>query len=132
MFLELFMEVFYIKIKVRSILKKINDNTEEIIDTLGIKNKNNITFINDFIKYKIINDNGKLKLIRETKEFIHSFNFILNKKTKSEYFIKEYKATIEVEILTTNIFINNNKIEIGYKIIDSNEDFNYIIEMSDY
>ena len=132
MFLELFMEVFFIKVKIKSCLKNINKNTQEIIDTFAIKSKNTFSFYKDNVKYKLINNLSEINLIRETNDFIHKFDFISNKQTKSEYYIKEYNTTIEIDIITTKIIKDDKKIEIDYKIVDTDEVFNYTVEMSDY
>ncbi len=122
-------EVLIIKIKVKSTLKNLTEKTEEINETYAIKNKNKLTFHDDFSinKLNIIDDN--IRFIRENDDFIHTFNFVINKETISEYYIKEYANSIEVKIKTTKLIITDKKIEINYIVKDSNEEYNYILDM---
>ena len=117
-----YLEVLIIKIKVKSCLKNINENTEEKNETNAIKNKNKITYHDNFSINKIM-------LVRENDDFIHTFNFEINKETTSEYYIKEYASSIEVKIKTTKLVITDNKIEINYIVKESNEEYNYILDM---
>ena len=89
MLVELFVEVFFIKIKVKGYLQNITENTKENIDTFGIKNKNIICYI------------------------------------------KELSTSIYLNILTTYLSIDEKKVEIHYKVLDSNEEYIYLIEMSE-
>ena len=120
---------FFIKIKLKSCLKNLTEKTQETNSNIGIKNKNKITYHDNdtIIKIEIIKDN--LKLIRENSEFIHTFNFKLNKETISEYYIKEYSTSIEVKIKTTKLLINENQIIVNYIIKDSNDEYSYILDM---
>lgn len=124
-----YLEVLIIKIKVKSCLKNINENTEEKNETNAIKNKNKITYHDSFSINKINIYDDKIMLVRENDDFIHTFNFEINKETTSEYYIKEYASSIEVKIKTTKLVITDNKIEINYIIKESNEEYNYILDM---
>lgn len=129
MFDEFVQEVFFIKIKIKSHLENIKENTGETIETFGIKNKNSITYHNNDTIHKLIIKNNKIIMIRENNEFTHTFNFELKKETKSEYYIKEYLTSIELMILTTKLLISDNRIEIIYKVLDSNEEYKYMIDL---
>lgn len=124
-----YLEVLIIKIKVKSCLKNINENTEEKSETNAIKNKNKITYHDCFSINKINIYDNKIMLVRENDDFIHTFNFEINKETTSEYYIKEYASSIEVKIKTTKLVITDNKIEINYIVKESNEEYNYILDM---
>ena len=54
-----------------------------------------------------------------------------NKTTKTEYYLKEYNTSIDIQIKTNKININEEIIEIDYTIIDTNENYLYILEMSE-
>ena len=109
----------------------MTDNTEEIIDTYAIKNKNNINYINDNIKHKITIENNKIILFRDSDNFSHKLVFELDKEYLSEYYIKSMQTSLDIKIKT--IFLNSyqNKIAITYKIIDSDIIYKYLLEMSD-
>ena len=131
MLVELFVEVFFIKIKVKGYLQNVTENTKETIDTFGIKNKDTISYILNDTKHKITISNNKILLIRDNQEFLHKIEFELNKEKETEYYIKELSTSIYLFIQTTYLSINENLIEIHYKVIDSQEEYIYLIEMSD-
>ena len=108
--------MFIIKIKVKGYLRNLTENTEELIDTISIKNSNVISYIIDDTKYKLIIENNKITLIRESNEFSHMMLFEENINHSSEYYLKESKYSIEFNILTTKLIIDTNKINISEKI----------------
>ncbi|MBQ2873386.1 MAG: hypothetical protein IJE89_05255 [Bacilli bacterium] len=123
--------MFFIKLKVKGYLKNLTENTEDLIDTKAIKNSNIISYIIDDTKYKIIIDKNKITLLRENNEFTHGMLFEENKTNKSEYYLKESNYSLEFNILTEKLIIDKNKIDITYKIIESNNIYNYVLESSD-
>lgn len=131
MLFEFFTEVFFIKIKVKGYLKNITENNNQIINTNGIKNSNTISYIIDNIKHKIIIDNNKLTLLRENNEFSHGMIFEENNTYQSEYYLKESNYSLEFNIETTKLILDNNKIDITYKILESENVYNYVLEVSD-
>ena len=129
MILEILIGGVFIKVKIKGKLNNITNFESIDIDTHGIKNKDHIIFKNDDIKYTIKYKNNDIILIRESNEFINQFKFIEGKKTNSEYYIKEYNTNIDVEIMTNKVIINDNYIEINYKIIDNDNSFMFILEL---
>ena len=123
--------MFFIKILVKGALKNLTENTEDLINTNGIKNSNTISYIHNKIKYKIIINENKITLLRENDEFSHGILFEENTKHKSEYYLKENSYSLEFTIQTIKMIIDKNKIDITYKIIESDIICNYILEMSD-
>ena len=123
------MEVFYIKIRVKGYLKNITENTEEIIETNAIKNKNKITYKNNETSYKIETSNNKLIMIRDNQEFSHKFIFDIDNITKSEYYIKELNTSIDVKIKTIELYQTNKQIKIIYEIIENKNKYIYILDL---
>lgn len=123
--------MLFIKQKVKGYLKNLTENTEELIDTIIIRKSNIISYIIDNTKYKIIIDDNKITLLRENDEFSHGMVFIENITTQSEYYLKESSYSLEFNILTTNLNISKNKIDITYKILESENIYNYTLEVSD-
>lgn len=123
--------MFIIKIKVKGNLQNLTENTEELINTKGIKNSNIISYIVDDTKHKLILDDNKITLLRENDEFSHGMIFIENMTTPSEYYLKESNYSLEFNILTTKLIFDNNKINITYKILESENNYNYVLEVSD-
>ena len=121
--------MFFIRIKINGYLENLSENTKDNIDVIGILNKQNIHYTFDNTDYKIIINKDKVTLIRENNCFIHKFDFEFKKKTKAKYYIKEYNTDIDVLVMTNKLNITEEKIEILYKIIDSNEEYKYVLEM---
>ena len=119
-----------IKLKVKGYLKNITEKTEEKIDTTAIKKTNEISYIIDDTKYKLIVEKTKITLIRENKEFSHRMIFEHKKQIISEYYLKELHSSLEFNILTTSLLITENKINITYQVIESKSIYNYVLEMS--
>lgn len=61
----------------------------------------------------------------------HTFNFISNKDITTIYFLKENELYLEINIKVISISIDKNKITITYLVKDSNNKYEYKIEMSD-
>ena len=108
-----------------------NTTEKEIINTTAIMKKKTLLFMHNDTKYKIVYDSEKLLVDRENDKIDHQLVFILNKKTKSKYYIKEYSNEIEFSIYTTKLIINDNKIEVNYTIDDNSEEYTYYLEMSE-
>jgi hypothetical protein len=123
--------VFIIKIKVNGYLKNLTENTQNLINTNAIKKSNIITYIDNDTKHILMIEKSQIKLHRENIEFSHVMTFKKNKTISSEYYMKENNYLLEFNILTTNIIISENKIDITYKIIESENVYNYVLEMSD-
>lgn len=120
-----------IKIKVKGYLKDIDEGIITNIDTFGIKNKNKITYNEETVTNTILQEDDKLILIRENDEFKNILIFDLNKETISEYLLKENNLTIELNIKTNLVEIEDNNIKVRYLVIDSDNEYEYSIEMSD-
>ena len=123
--------MFFIKINIKGYLKNITENTQELIDTQSIKKDNKISYIIDNTKYILIIENNKVTLLRENNEFSNGIIFIENSTTTSEYYLKESSYSLEFNIETTKLIIDKNKIDITYKVIESENIYNYVLEMSD-
>lgn len=120
-----------IKIKVKGYLKDIDEGIITNIDTFGIKNKNKITYNEETVTNTILQEDNKIILIRENDEFKNILIFDLNKETISEYLLKENDLTIELNIKTNLVEIEDNYIKVRYLVIDSDNEYEYNIEMSD-
>lgn len=70
----------------------------------------------------------KHKLIRDNKDFTMEYQFEVNNKTINTIYLKELGKTIDIQIKTEKYYYDNNKIEIEYILIDSNEKIYYEVE----
>ena len=68
------------------------------------------------------------KLIRDNKDFTMTYQFDLNKETINTIYLKELGKTIDIQIKTKKYYYDNNKIEIEYILIDSNDKIYYEVE----
>ena len=123
--------MFNIRIKVKGYLENLTENTKEIINTQALKKSNVISYIIDNNKYKIIIDNKKITQCRESDEYSHVMFFEETKKHTTEYYLKGSNYSLEFTILTTKLIIEKNKIHKTYKIIESENIYNYVLEMSE-
>jgi len=116
-----------LKKKVKLKLVKENINLLDF-ETQSKENKKTITFSYDNTKYFIKILDEVILFKRENNDFIHSFEFILNKKSTSTYLIKENNYYLDVEIFTNKILITEDTIEIVYIVIDSKEEIKLILK----
>ena len=120
------------KINIKGYLKDLTNNEKTIIETNAIKNNQKISYYLDKDKYnlKIISPN-KIILTRTTNEIDSTLYFESNKTHQAIYVIKENDLSLEINIRTNNIEITDKYIKITYTVIDSNNDYEYYIEMSE-
>ncbi|MBQ8682086.1 MAG: hypothetical protein IJ509_04165 [Bacilli bacterium] len=103
-----------------------------MINTTAIKNNKKISYYLDKEKYTLfIADSQKLILNRTTNEIDSSLYFELNKTIPAIYTIKENNLSLNIDIRTNKIEIDNNYIKIAYTVIDSDINYEYYIEMSE-
>lgn len=120
------------KIHLKGYLKDITNDETTKIDTTAIKNHQKITYYLDKEKYILkITSPTKLILNRTTKEIEMNLYFDINKVLTADYHIKENNLSLGIDIRTNKIEINDNYIKIQYTVIDSNNDYEYYIEMSE-
>lgn len=122
----------FTKIQLKGYLKDITNNETTNIETTAIKNKDKISYYLNKEKYtlKTISPT-KLILNRTTNKIDSTLYFEMNKILTSDYTIKENNLSLGIDIRTNNIELNNNYIKISYTVIDSDNDFEYYIEMSE-
>lgn len=122
----------FTKINIKGYLKDITNNQTYKINTTAIKNNNQISYYLDKEKYilKIISST-KLILNRTNNEIDSTLYFELNKVLATTYTLKENNLSIDIDIRTNKIEINKQFIKISYTVIDSNNEYEYYIEMSE-
>lgn len=120
------------KINLKGYLKNLTNNEKTIIETNAIKNNQKISYYLNKEKYniKIISPN-KIILTRTTNEIDSTLYFEINKTHQAIYLIKENNLSLEINIRTNNIELTDKHIKITYTVIDSNNDYEYYIEMSE-
>ena len=112
------------KVKIKTTLK-INNQQEEK-ELKGIIRDNILKFINE--PFKTTFNYNTNTLINESDETRLEIKFDLDK-TTSNYLLKNYNQEASFSIVTKKIIIDNYNIDIEYTILDTNEEFNYRIEV---
>lgn len=122
----------FTKIKLNGYLKDITNHDEILINTPAIKNNKKLSYYLNNERYTLqIVSPKKLILNRTTDEIDSTLYFELNKVIPAIYTIKENNLSMNIDIRTTNIEMNNKYIKITYTVIDSNNNYEYYIEMSE-
>ena len=114
------------KINIKVILK--NNENEIINNYKAIKNDNKIIYTEKEFKVTLYLEEI-VKLKRENDECQMMFEFIPNKKTKIKIFLDN--KLMELDILTDYVVKLENLIKIKYKVIETNEDVLYELEVYD-
>ena len=119
-----------IRIKINGYLRNNTENNLISFNEKGIKNKNKISFVFDNVKYSIkFNDNNVI-LIRDGNDFTNSFVFSKTD-SRSNYYLKEHCYSVDLNIDTKILGISDNKIYIKYVVIDTESEYELMIEMGD-
>lgn len=102
------------RIRINSIIK----SDENVIDKnfFGIKRNNCIIYIEDNIKTSITISCDSLLLKRENKEYEIELIFDIRNNTNGYYMIKEYNKKLHLDIITSKLLIDLDKIEVNYEI----------------
>ncbi len=112
------------KVKIKTLLRINNEQEEK--ELTGIIQDNKLKFRNEpFITTFDYNTNTLVNESDETRLEI-TFN---KEKTESNYLLKNYNKEANFNIKTNNIIIDNYNIDIEYTVLDTNEEFNYKIEV---
>lgn len=117
-----------IKINIKGYIKTKKNNETIIINTKGIKKDNEISYIHDNINHKIIIKDDIITLTRENNEFLSKLEFTKDIDTKSTFLLKEKNAKVIFNIKTIKIENNSNSITIVYKVLETDELYEYKIE----
>lgn len=120
-----------IKVCIKGYIKDVDENTTINFNAFGIKNENKINYVEKDVVNKIVIEKEKIILIRENKEFKNTIVFKLNEETISEYLLKENNFVIELKIYTIQMDISNNLLLINYLVVDSDNQYEFYMEMSE-
>ena len=120
------------KIKINGYLKDLTNQELLKINTNAIKTNQKLSYHDneEYYTLKTISPT-KLILTRKTTELECTYYFELNKVIPTIYYIKNQELSLEIDIKTTNIEINDKNIKINYNVVDSNIKYEYYIEMSE-
>ncbi len=114
------------KIDVKVIIKNNDEVSEE--KYMALKNNQKIEYLEKEFKTSLfLKDIVKIK--RENADYLFMMEFIPNKETKGSCKLKKENITIDLEILTDYIIIEENIIIIKYKVLTTQQDVLFKLEM---
>ena len=115
---------------------KIRNNEEKIIkkDIKAIINNDKLSYKDDNESIKLNINKENIIMIKENIDSKLTFNFIKNKTTELEYYIKLLNSYLDGSIKTNEIIIKNNYIYIEYELFIQDEymgNFKYEINIKE-
>ena len=114
------------KIDVKVIIKNNDEVSEE--KYMALKNNQKIEYLEKEFKTSLfLKDIVKIK--RENADYLFMMEFISNKETKGSCKLKKENITIDLEILTDYIIIEEKIIIIKYKVLTTQQDVLFKLEM---
>ncbi len=119
------------KIQIKGYIYNKSEKTKTNIEEKGIKIKNKITYYEDDIKTNIIINKEELIIKRENNEFLNLIKLNIEKETDIIYYLKDQDLSINLPIRTKYIKLEDNIIEVKYKMLDSNSEYIYRIEIKE-
>ena len=119
-----------IRVKVDGYLKNKTENELITFDEKGIRNKNKLSFNFDGVKFSFKIDDNNVLLVREGNDFINSFLFDKDN-GHSDYFLKDHGYSMDMSLNVNDLVIDKDKIFIRYVIIDTDCEYELLIEMRD-
>lgn len=126
------LDVIFIRILIKGYLKNISENEIVNFECKGIKNKNNVTYVDNDVRFNIKINDDNVMLIRDGADFINTFIFDKNKKNSiSNYLIKENNCDVDIDIDVIDLKIDDDIIYIKYLISETNCIYEYKLEMRD-
>lgn len=114
--LVIFLMKYYVDFKIENNDEKILKNNIE-----AIYKNNNLKFNYDEESIEMIIKNNNIIMTKENNDSIITFDFKLNKKTESKYYIKDLNFYIDTKVLTNKLDILDDKIYIEYELWLSEE-----------
>lgn len=107
---------YYIDFKIEN-----NEEKQEKNNIEAIYKNNNLKFSYDKESIEILINNNNIIMKKENSDSIITFDFKLNKKTETKYYIKDLDFYIDTEVLTNKLEILDNRIYIEYELWLSGE-----------
>lgn len=103
---------------------KLITNENNIIQSIeALVNGNIIKYNDNDINVTLKKDNDNIVMIRENNEYRLKFKFNKSKKEIGSYLLKENNILFDLEILTKELIIDENKIYILYELNEEIREF---------
>lgn len=117
--------------KQKFIIKLVTSDNKEEYSLLGkYDQEKNIIYYQESkeLLTDVSLDLNNRMLIRNNRDYYLKYKFQENEETENEIKLKDLNQSIKLKIKTEKFKITNNKVEIIYKILDSNETISYQIQ----
>lgn len=115
--------------------KIINNEENYIKNNINAEyNDNTLSYKDDHENIKLIINDDNIVMIKDDLPSKTTLNFIPNKKTTSEYYVKAIDMLIDLKVLTNKLEINKERIYVEYEIWFDDEysgKFNYEINIKE-
>lgn len=108
-----------------------SNNSKEDYNVIGIYDKDNEKieyYENRNLVTSVILDLKNKILIRDNKDYYLEYHLLENQITENKIDIKELNQSMILKIKTEKFTLLENKVEIFYTLLDSDEIIKYIIE----
>ncbi len=106
----------------------INNNQISKGKYFAIKDDNSISYIDNNVKvYLYFKD--MVRITRENDEYFLDFNFVKDQVTKGKYILKNLDKTIDLDVLTNYIVVEDNLLIIKYKVLTTEQDVIFKLKM---
>ena len=110
----------------------ITDNTKQEYNLLGKCNKDIISYNESgTLKSNLILNLKEKTLVKENIDYKITLIFDKDNITTNEVYLKKEEKILKLELETIKYEVTNSKIEIKYKVLDSEEVIEYIIEIGE-
>lgn len=86
---------------------------------------NKIQYTENGIKVEFDLENNTLH--RSSEAFDMKYNFILNKETTNEIYIKDIGKSVDIKLITLDLQKDDEKVDITYRLTDDDNIIRYII-----
>ena len=110
------------KVRIYSVLSN-NDNETTTIEALADfdEQKNIIKYTEEELKVEIQILDNKIKMRRKNDEYDLNLEFLLNEKVRCKYQVDSIGLTLEIEVYTKKLEIEENRIYINYELFNDNK-----------
>lgn len=110
----------------------ITDSEKLEYNLLGKCDENTISYTESgALKSNLVFDLKENTLTKDNIDYKITLRFDKKKITSNEIYIKKEDKILNIELETIEYKLTKSKIELKYKIIDSNEKIEYIIEIGE-
>ncbi len=95
---------------------------------LAIKDNNSISYLDNDVKVCLY-FKDVIRITRENDDYLLDFNFVKNEVTKGKYILKNIEKTIDLDVFTDYIIVEDDLLIIKYKVLTTEQDVIFKLKM---